>query len=106
MIKLMRRAITFCLLALIKAYQLLLAPLLGANCRFQPGCSRYAAEAIQTHGPLRGTWLAAKRLARCHPWGGHGYDPVPPVNADLGSCQCPSAETPSPDTPSPDSKDS
>jgi len=62
---------------LIRAYQLLLSPLLGVNCRYLPSCSDYAQEAIALHGPWRGTWLALKRLGRCHPWGGSGYDPVP-----------------------------
>lgn len=62
----------------VRAYQLLVSPLLGLNCRFLPSCSSYAIEAIQTHGSLKGSWLAAKRICRCHPWGGDGYDPVPP----------------------------
>jgi putative membrane protein insertion efficiency factor len=66
------------LLALISAYRLLLSPFLGANCRFYPTCSTYAAEAIQTHGALRGTWLAVKRILKCHPWHPGGVDPVPP----------------------------
>lgn len=64
---------------LIRAYQLLIAPVLGANCRYWPSCSRYAAEAVHVHGAARGSWLALKRLARCHPWGGSGVDPVPPA---------------------------
>jgi putative membrane protein insertion efficiency factor len=62
---------------LIRGYQLLLSPFLGANCRFQPTCSAYADEAVRLHGSLRGGWLALKRIGRCHPWGGSGYDPVP-----------------------------
>ncbi len=62
----------------IRIYQLTLSPLLGANkCRFQPTCSHYAIEALKEWGPIRGFWLAAKRVFRCHPWGGHGFDPVP-----------------------------
>ena len=68
------------LLALIAAYRLLLSPVLGASCRFYPTCSAYATEAIETHGALRGTWLALKRIAKCHPWHPGGVDPVPPVN--------------------------
>ena len=67
------------LAAAIRFYQLGVAPYLGTNCRFTPGCSSYALEAIGTHGAFRGTWLALRRLARCHPWGGSGYDPVPPT---------------------------
>jgi putative membrane protein insertion efficiency factor len=63
---------------LIRAYQLCLAPVLPPSCRYTPSCSEYAAEAIASHGAARGTWLAARRLLRCHPWGGSGYDPVPP----------------------------
>lgn len=63
--------------ALIRGYQLLLSPFLGNHCRFTPSCSAYASEAIDRHGPWRGTWLAIKRIARCHPFCNGGYDPVP-----------------------------
>jgi putative membrane protein insertion efficiency factor len=63
--------------ALIRFYQLLFSPFLGSHCRFTPSCSQYAAEAIGKHGALRGTWLAMKRIARCHPFCDGGYDPVP-----------------------------
>jgi len=62
---------------LIRAYQLTLSPLLGPRCRFYPSCSQYALEAVGQHGALRGSWLALRRLARCHPWHAGGYDPVP-----------------------------
>jgi putative membrane protein insertion efficiency factor len=65
------------LLALIRGYQYLLRPLLGANCRFYPSCSDYAREAIEKHGALRGSWLALRRILRCHPYHPGGYDPVP-----------------------------
>jgi putative membrane protein insertion efficiency factor len=65
------------LIGAIRAYQLILSPWLGANCRFVPTCSEYAATAIATHGPWRGSWLALTRIARCRPGGGSGYDPVP-----------------------------
>jgi len=71
------RTLTWSLCALIRAYQLLLAPVLPPSCRYYPSCSHYAAEAINRHGPLHGLYLAARRLLRCHPWGGSGYDPVP-----------------------------
>ena len=62
---------------LIRGYQLLLSPLLGPRCRFHPSCSHYALEAIQVHGAARGSWLALRRLSRCHPLHPGGYDPVP-----------------------------
>lgn len=65
------------LTGLIRLYQLAISPLLGPNCRYAPSCSEYAREAIARFGPLRGGWLALRRLGRCHPWGGSGYDPVP-----------------------------
>ncbi|OAV43458.1 membrane protein insertion efficiency factor YidD [Lewinella sp. 4G2] len=62
----------------IRFYQVALSPLLGQNkCRYQPTCSHYAIEAINEWGPIKGSWLAAKRIGSCHPWGGHGFDPVP-----------------------------
>ena len=65
------------LLGLLRLYQYALRPLLGANCRFYPNCSDYAREAIERHGAVRGVWLAARRLGRCHPYHACGYDPVP-----------------------------
>jgi putative membrane protein insertion efficiency factor len=71
------------LLGLIRGYQLLVSPFLGANCRYQPTCSEYARDAIARHGALKGGALAVRRIGRCHPWGGSGYDPVPgPKDAD------------------------
>jgi uncharacterized protein len=61
----------------LRAYQLVVAPLLGPTCRFAPSCSAYAMEAIRRHGPLAGSRLALRRLGRCHPWNRGGYDPVP-----------------------------
>ena len=66
---------------LIRAYQLLLSPVLPASCRYWPSCSNYAQEAIAVHGAARGSWLALRRVLRCHPWGGSGLDPVPPPAA-------------------------
>ena len=67
------------LIALINVYRWFISPLLGPNCRFYPTCSCYAQEAIQRHGALRGSWLAARRIGRCHPWNPGGVDAVPPV---------------------------
>jgi len=65
------------LLAMIRAYQFLLSPWVGNQCRFYPTCSHYAAEAIERHGAVRGSWLALRRIGRCHPWHPGGMDPVP-----------------------------
>jgi putative membrane protein insertion efficiency factor len=65
---------------LLRGYQLVISPLLGPRCRFYPSCSAYAIQAITVHGPLRGSWLAGRRLLRCHPWNPGGPDPVPPVH--------------------------
>jgi putative membrane protein insertion efficiency factor len=63
---------------LIRGYQLLISPILpGHSCRFLPTCSHYGMEAVETHGALKGGWLTLRRVLRCHPWGGSGYDPVP-----------------------------
>jgi putative membrane protein insertion efficiency factor len=62
---------------LIKIYQLGISPLLGSQCRFTPTCSQYAKEALQKYGAFKGSWLTINRIRRCHPWGGHGHDPVP-----------------------------
>ncbi|WHF51678.1 membrane protein insertion efficiency factor YidD [Chryseobacterium gotjawalense] len=72
------KIITFPLVVLIKIYQWFISPLLPKNCRYEPTCSQYMIEALKVHGPIKGLWLGSKRIARCHPWGGEGYDPVPP----------------------------
>jgi len=66
-----------CLLALVKAYRLLLSPALGSSCRFEPTCSLYALQALEVHGAAKGSYLTLKRLGRCHPWCEGGLDPVP-----------------------------
>ena len=77
----MRSIVVWLLRTVLRVYQLVLSPLLGANCRFAPSCSEYAREALLVHGPLRGSLLAARRLARCHPFDEGGYDPVPEPRA-------------------------
>lgn len=65
------------LVALLKFYQYAISPMLGRSCRFDPSCSQYAVLALQRHGAIKGLWLAARRVGRCHPWHPGGYDPVP-----------------------------
>jgi uncharacterized protein len=69
-------------LTIVHAYQLMLSPFAGGACRFDPSCSAYATQAIEAHGARRGTWLALRRFARCHPFTRPGYDPVPPSVLD------------------------
>ncbi len=73
----LKKIAIFPFVILIKFYQVCISPLKPATCRFTPTCSQYAVEAFRKYGPFKGFWLAAKRILRCHPWGGHGYDPVP-----------------------------
>lgn len=85
------------LLVLSRFYQWVVSPLMhmvapGCGCRFYPTCSQYAREAVVAHGPIKGCWLSAKRIARCHPWGGSGIDLVPPL-AD-SNCTCASSKAP------------
>lgn len=74
----MRKVIVTIMLVPVKFYQMCISPMLPPVCRYTPTCSQYAVEALTVHGPIRGSWLAIKRILRCHPWGGSGYDPVPP----------------------------
>lgn len=71
------RILAWPLIALVRIYQWVLSPLLPSSCRYTPTCSQYAVQALQKYGPFKGGWLALKRIGRCHPWGGHGHDPVP-----------------------------
>ena len=73
----LRRFVVWLLLLPIYFYKGAISPLTPPSCRFTPSCSTYAIEAIRRHGPLRGLYLAIRRILRCHPWGGSGYDPVP-----------------------------
>ena len=77
MIKLLRQLTVSLLILPIRMYQLFISPWLPPACRYVPTCSQYAIEALRKHGPFKGLWLAVKRILRCHPWGGSGYDPVP-----------------------------
>ena len=72
---------------LLRAYQVTLSPLMGPRCRFYPSCSNYAIEALRVHGAGRGSWLAARRICRCHPWHPGGVDPVPPQSSTT-ACGC------------------
>ena len=71
------KPVTLVLQSLVRGYQLLISPILPGSCRFYPTCSSYAMDALGHHGPLKGGWLALRRIARCHPWGGSQFDPVP-----------------------------
>ena len=73
----LNKVATFTLLILIRGYQLIISPLLGSNCRFMPTCSEYAMESLRSHGLIKGSYLTIKRIGKCHPWGSHGYDPIP-----------------------------
>jgi putative membrane protein insertion efficiency factor len=73
----------YVLIALLRGYRAVISPLYGQVCRYHPTCSAYALEAVETHGALRGTWLAVRRVARCHPWAAGGLDPVPPRRTNL-----------------------
>jgi len=73
----LNKAITFPLIILIRGYQLIVSPLLGSNCRFVPTCSEYAIESFKSYGLIKGFFLTIKRIGKCHPWGSHGYDPIP-----------------------------
>lgn len=72
-----KRIAIFPLIVLVKFYQNCISPFTPPSCRFTPTCSQYAIEALRKHGLIKGSWLTIRRLSRCHPWGGHGYDPVP-----------------------------
>lgn len=73
----LKKAISACLIAIINLYRYAISGLLGHCCRFEPTCSAYAMEAIQSHGTMKGCWLALRRILRCHPWHSGGLDPVP-----------------------------
>lgn len=76
-LKVLRAVLTFPLVVLVRFYQYCISPFLPKACRYEPSCSVYAIEALRKHGIFKGSYLTAKRLLKCHPWGGSGYDPVP-----------------------------
>lgn len=75
--KLIQQILIFPFIVLVRFYQIAISPLLGSNCRYTPTCSHYMLEALKTHGLIKGLYLGIKRISRCHPWGGSGFDPVP-----------------------------
>jgi len=77
MLDAMGKLLSWPLLGMVWVYRKLISPMLGANCRFEPSCSAYAEVALRRYGGLRGGWLTLRRIGRCHPFGGSGYDPVP-----------------------------
>jgi putative membrane protein insertion efficiency factor len=78
--KLVNRILIFPIVLLVKVYQIIISPLFPSVCRFQPTCSHYMIESVRVWGPIKGLYLGIKRILSCHPWGGHGHDPVPPRN--------------------------
>ncbi len=78
MVRIILKGFEWILLSLVYFYKYAISPLTPASCRHTPTCSEYAVQAIKMHGPFRGFVLAARRISKCHPWGTHGYDPVPP----------------------------
>ena len=73
----LNKIIIFPFVLFIRVYQLIISPMLGSNCRFIPTCSEYAMESLKEHGLIKGIFLSIKRIGKCHPWGSHGYDPIP-----------------------------
>jgi len=80
--ELIEKSLGLTLKGVVRAYQLFISPILPGACRYYPSCSHYALDAINHKGPAKGAWLAVKRIARCHPWGGEGFDPVPGSSLD------------------------
>jgi hypothetical protein len=73
----MKKILSLPFILLVRVYQYLISPLLPTTCRYTPSCSSYTIEALKKYGPIKGGWLGIKRIVSCHPWGGHGHDPVP-----------------------------
>ncbi|WP_421921085.1 membrane protein insertion efficiency factor YidD [Marinifilum sp.] len=76
-LKILKQAVLFIMILPIKFYQYFISPLTPSTCRYTPTCSSYAIQALKKHGPFKGAYLAIRRILSCHPWGGHGHDPVP-----------------------------
>lgn len=87
--------VRYLLIGFLRGYRLLISPLYGQVCRYHPSCSAYALQAVTEHGSVRGSWLAARRLTRCHPWAAGGYDPVPPARSTSASSRVSAGSTPS-----------
>jgi putative membrane protein insertion efficiency factor len=83
LVKWISAGLSFILIIPVKLYQWLISPLLPGTCRYVPTCSQYAIEALKIHGPLKGLLMGTRRILSCHPWGGHGFDPVPPKGTPL-----------------------
>lgn len=81
----LNRWLSSLLTLLVRFYKNFISPLTPGTCRYEPTCSTYMLKAIEIHGPFKGTWLGIKRISRCNPWGGCGYDPVPPKSAQKNS---------------------
>ncbi|MEX2371021.1 MAG: membrane protein insertion efficiency factor YidD [Bacteroidales bacterium] len=83
LVKWFRAGLSLILVIPVKIYQWVISPMLPGTCRYEPTCSNYAIEALKVHGPLKGLLMGTRRILSCHPWGGHGYDPVPPKGTPL-----------------------
>jgi uncharacterized protein len=81
----MKRILVLPLVGCVRVYQLVVAPWLPRSCRYVPSCSAYMIDALRAHGPIRGAWLGIRRIGRCHPWGGSGFDPVRPDDRGSGA---------------------
>lgn len=91
----LQKSLLYFLKGLVLFYRYTLSSLIGRQCRYMPSCSEYALDALNIHGPFRGSWLALKRIGRCNPWGGSGYDPVPSKEG----CECEQTEIDEPYDP-------